>query len=374
MPLIAFKGLDSDNVLNRSEVINKICEIYKEIVGVDTCDMETSLDDLEQTVKEEIIAKASAYYNCEIETASIHTCGDLVGWIMDHDGATTGDLLRMNLWNSNPMNEAYDVLRTASYLCAQGYSAEGFLGKIGDVFLSMANTFKTNVFKFTKALKRSEMRLFNDGNFFLCKQVDSSQFTAVMDIDVDIPTGMITTYANAVRYIGSVYEQLDALNYGINVKDAIAEVRYKLYNNNLDPTKSFSPSNLVAGKDAVLKKAVDEQKKCYKDNGPCVKIKFKSAYSSMDEFAKVKSSLLDMEGRLQDVNKFVNVMDDTSATIGDITNYLQQCQLPPQFIRMLADSIRIVGASFDLYGQTVMRQMALEHNHIINYQNLYKLL
>ena len=372
MPLInLFDGLNQGDGLNQSDVIAKVFEIYKAVADVDDCDADSDLDELGEDVKSEILSKVGAYYNIEIDRNEVHTCGELVQYVMKHDGETTDDILRKG-WSSNEMLQGYANLKMINNFMDMGHSTEGFLGKIADAFLAMTNTFKTNVFKFTKALKRSEMRIFSDGNTFLCRDVDKAPFTAFMNRDVDIPTGMITTYANSVEYVKAVYDQLDAINYGSTVLGVLKELRYKMYNNQLNLEQGFSPAKQVSDKETVIKWAEATQKKCYKDHGAAPKMKFKSAYASMEEFAGIKDKLLGMESKLQDVNKFVDQMDDISLVIGDMTTHIENNAVPSPFIKNLSDGVRVVGASFDLYGQTAMRQMALEHNHIINYINLYK--
>ena len=367
-----FNGLDEGNDgLRQSDVIDKVFEIYKAEADADTCDADSDLDELGEDIKSRIIAKVGAYYNIEIDRNEVHTCGELVHYVMTHQGETTADILK-NSWDSSGMLQSYENLLTLKELAAMGHSTEGFLGKLADNFLAMVNTFKTNVFKFTKALKRSEMRIFVEGNYFLCRDVDKEPFTKFMDMDVDIPTGMITTYSNAVDYVTGVYDQLDALNYGSTILGTLKELRYKLYNNNPSGLTSFSVARGVAEKERVLKWALSVQQKCYKDHGAAPKMKFKKAYASMEEFVGIKDKLLSLETKLQDVDKFVDNMDDISLVIGDMTNYIESNTVPQTFIKGLADGTRIVGASFDLYGQTAMRQMALEHNHILNYINLYK--
>jgi len=367
-----FNGLNEGNDgLNQSDVIEKVFEIYKAEADVDECDADSDLDELGEEIKAKIVAKVAAYYNMEIDRNEVHTCGELVQYVMTHDGETTANILK-NEWCSTEMLQLYANLRTIKQFAEMGHSTEGFLGKIADNFLSMANTFKTNVFKFTKALKRSEMRIFVEGNYFLCRDVDKEPFTSFMNMDVDIPTGMITKYINTVEYISAVYDQIDALNYGSNVLNTLKELRYKLYNNQSNVLTNFAPAKTIAEKEKVLKWAASTQVKCYKDKGAAPKMKFKAAYGSMEEFASIKDKLLNMETRLQSVDKFVDQMDDISLVIGDLTNHIENNSVPASFINGLSDGIRVVGASFDLYGQTAMRQMALEHNHIINYINLYK--
>lgn len=367
-----FDGLNEGNDgLNQSDVIEKVFEIYKSVVDVDDCSADSDLDEIGEDLKSEIISKVASYYNIEIDRNDVHTCGELVQYVLTHDGETTADILR-NVWSSDEMLQGYANLRMVNRFVEMGHSTEGFLGKIADTFLSMSNTFKTNVFKFTKALKRSELRMFVEGNRFLCKDVDKAPFTAFMDKDVDIPTGMITKYANSVEYVTAVYDQLDALNYGTNVVGVLKELRYKMYNNKLGESIDFGPARQVAEKERILKWAATMQTKCYKDHGAAPKMKFKNAYSSMEEFAGIKDKLLCIESRLQDVNKFVDQMDDISLVVGDMTTHIENNRVAPTFIKNLSDGIHVVGASFDLYGQTAMRHMALEHNHTINYINLYK--
>ena len=372
MHIKAFDGLDEGNDgLNKSDVIEKVFEVYKDVVDTDTCDVDSDLDEIGEDLKAKIIAKIGSYYNIEINRNDVHTCGELIDYVMSHDGETTADILK-NVWSSNEMLQGYANLRMINKFADMGHSTEGFLGKIADAFLSMANTFKTNVFKFTKALKRSELRMFVDGNYFLCRDVEQTPFTTFMNKDVDIPTGMITKYANTVEYIKAVYDQLDALNYSTNVLDTMKELRYKMYNNQLNVSNGFGPARQVAEKEKILKWAAATQTKCYKEHGAAPKMKFKEAYASMDEFSNIKDQLLSVESKLQEVDKCVEQMDDISLVIGDMTAHIENNPLPPPFIKNLSDGVRIVGASFDLYGQTAMRHMALEHNHVINYINLYK--
>ena len=367
-----FNGLDYGCSLSRADVTEKVCEIYKTVADVETCSLESSLDDLDDDTKSQIVARISEYYNITIPEDSVHNCADLVQFVLSNDGETIGDILNKNSWCSSEMLALTEQLAVASDLTKGGYAQEGLIGRIGDAIISMANTFKTNVFKFTKALKRSEMRIFSDGNLFLCKSVEKEPFTTFMDKDVDIPTGMITSYENATEYVSAVYEQLDAMNYGNSVLDALKGLRYKLYNNQLSSAPNFEPARQVMEKEKVIKWAATMQQKCYKDSRVAPKMKFKEAYASMEEFSKIKGKLLSMEDKLQAVDKLVDVMDDTSLVVSDVTNNIEENRLPSTFIKSLADGIRIVGTSFDLYGQTAMRQMALEHNHVINYLNLYK--
>ena len=151
-----FDGLNEGNDgLNQSDVIEKVFEIYKSVVDVDDCSADSDLDEIGEDLKSEIISKVASYYNIEIDRNDVHTCGELVQYVLTHDGETTANILR-NVWSSDEMLQGYANLRMVNRFVEMGHSTEGFLGKIADTFLSMSNTFKTNVFKFTKALKRRE--------------------------------------------------------------------------------------------------------------------------------------------------------------------------------------------------------------------------
>lgn len=362
-------GLDDCSTgLKIREVVDKVFAVYKEISKSDSCTAETVLND---TTKVHMLSILSDYYHTDLSNANANTCAELANAILSSDGETLADMVNKS-WDSSEMLAPSAHLQAIATSSRVQYSTEGFLGEIADAILSIANTFKTNVFKFTKALKRSEMRIFVDGNLFLCKDVDGRSYMDVMEKTVDVPTGMITTYANSVEYIKAVYDQLDALSYGKDVLRSLNDFRYRLCNNNFHGTIDFPAARAIAAKEKVLKWAALTQLKCYKDKGAATKVKFKDAYISMEEFASIRGALIDMEHNLQDVDKLVDTIDDISETLGDITSYVKDADIPKKMISELADITRIVGACFDLYGQTAMRQMALEHNHIMNYINLYK--
>jgi hypothetical protein len=256
-----------------------------------------------------------------------------------------------------------------------GYSNESFFSGLSDVLLGMVNTFKANVFRFTKSIKRSELRLFSDNHVNLCAEVERTDYLKLKDMRVDAPCGLNGTFATAVEYIEAVYTQLDATNYIDSVQADLARILYQLSNNNFKDTEIPS-TKFSEDKAKVVKWAEATGKKIFTDKNSTGKVAFKTVYGSMQEFASVRSKLLMLEPRLQEVNAFSDKLDQLSATLGNITNVVgaRQDQLPPKFLKDLAASIRAAGECFDLFGQNVMRQMSLEHNHVLNYLNLYKAL
>lgn len=239
-----------------------------------------------------------------------------------------------------------------------------FIG-VTDVFLKIGNTFKTNIFKFYKDLKRSEMRYYYESHTTMCLKAESVPITQVTNIDVPIPSGMKGPYQNACMSLEQVYTVLDIQAYGQGVLSALIDFRRKLmrsedYKNTLVPM-----TNLVKQRESslnLLKSSVD---KVFTEQRTPLEVKFTSVYKTMKEFKDIRLALLDMEKYLAATNSLVKLVDDIDTVLADITSYLTEDQeIDKGLITDMINIVKYMGVSFDIYGTTTTRQMAVEHNHI----------
>ena len=357
------------------DITSAVMSAYNRVTGDNETSVDASLDDLEPSEKDKIIGEVSSHFNLPIDdTSSIHTCNDLIQYVYGHDAQTTSDILRKNTWVRDEFIAGCEQLWMLKTATNRDYSTEGFITKIGDCFLAMANAFKTNIFKFWKSLKRSEIHTFSDSNVLMAKQVDGTDFTTFMDVQVDQPTGMKCKYVDAVEAVKGIYEQLDAYNYICTVAEEMKGVQYKLFNNQMNFSSAAFPLHQQQEKNKTLAWAEKIDTACYPSR-TFDRPKFKQVYASMHEFASVRKELLDLEIHLQNINSFVDKVDGISSALSDMqTHTLQLENVPKQFITQLAEAIRLTAKCADVYGQNCMRQLALEHNQVINYYNLYKLL
>lgn len=366
-----------------STVREKIEMIYQTISGCTGPIDPTEPLNLTKEQRSEFQQQVISAFSIEVEPTELASFGDTIEHVAqfvwsrlpDCNGGSETDLL----WESTEKLRAkIDI--TLKMLDGYGVSEEGlasgllkvFIG-VTDLFLKIGNTFKTNVFKFFKSLKRSEIRFYWESHMLLCKKVEQEAYTKYMDLRIPVPSGMVATYPDAINYIKEVYEMIDLLRYGEAIYDELLNIRRQMTRSQDIYRQGFKPTAKAAVlKEQQLKKILSEQSKYFSDKNTGER-PFKEVFGSMQEFMSCRSALLEMEKYLGDTNAVVHLLDNIYGVIGDITGYLTEDQeVDKLFISDLAQTIRLLATSFDVYGTCVVRQMALEHNVILVYQLLYK--
>lgn len=239
-----------------------------------------------------------------------------------------------------------------------------FIG-VTDTFLRIGNTFKTNIFKFYKDLKRSEMRYYYESHTTMCLKAESIPITQVTNLDVPIPSGMKGTYQTACMSLEQVYTVLDIQSYGQGVLAALIDFRRKLMRSEDYKSALVPMTNLVKQRETSLNSLKGSVDKVFTEQKTPMDVKFMSVYKTMKEFKDVRLSLLDMEKYLAATNSLVKLVDDIDTVLADITSYLTEDQeIDKALVTDMINIVKYMGVSFDIYGTTTTRQMAVEHNHI----------
>ena len=239
-----------------------------------------------------------------------------------------------------------------------------FIG-VTDVFLKIGNTFKTNIFKFYKDLKRSEMRYYYESHTTMCLKAESLPITQLTSIQVPIPSGMQGTYQNACMTLQQAYEMLDILSYGQGVLAALIDFRRKLTRSEDYKSTLIPMTNLVNQRGNSLNNLKSTVDKVFTQKNTPLEVKFTDVYKTMKEFKDTRLSLLDMETYLANTNRLVKLVDDIDTVLADITSYLtEDKEVDKALVNDMINIVRYMGVSFDIYGATSTKQMAVEHNHI----------
>lgn len=239
-----------------------------------------------------------------------------------------------------------------------------FIG-VTDTFLRIGNTFKTNIFKFYKDLKRSEMRYYYESHTTMCLKAESIPITQVTSLDVPIPSGMKDTYQSACMSLEQVYTVLDIQSYGQGVLAALIDFRRKLMRSEDYKSTLVPMTNLVKQRETSLNTLKSSMDKVFTEQKTPMDVKFLSVYKTMKEFKDTRLALLDMEKYLAATNSLVKLVDDIDTVLADITSYLtEDKEIDKPLVTDMINIVKYMGVSFDIYGVTTTRQMAVEHNHI----------
>lgn len=277
-------------------------------------------------------------------------------------------------WNSDALYQDlrklevyHNYIRTLDTTSTEGIGTgllKIFIG-VTDVFLKIGNTFKTNIFKFYKDLKRSEMRYYYESHTTMCLKAESIPITQVTNLDIPIPSGMKGTYQNACMSLEQVYTVLDIQAYGQGVLAALIDFRRKLMRSEDYKSTLVPMTNLVKQRETSLNSLKGSVDKVFTEQKTPMDVKFMSVYKTMKEFKDVRLSLLDMEKYLAATNGLVKMVDDIDTVLADITSYLTEDQeIDKALVTDMINIVKYMGVSFDIYGTTTTRQMAVEHNHI----------
>lgn len=259
-------------------------------------------------------------------------------------------------------------------------STEGFgiatlkaLAGLTDLFGRLAMTLKTNVFRFYKNTKRSEMKFYSDSHLASIRIIEGLSYDKVMNLDIPVPSGMLCTYAKGCTAVTAVYNSLDMVNTAKMLYKACTDI-YRMMSLN-DPAYQKALDNvfrLMESRKKGITASIDVANKCFTQQRTG-EVKFSKAYASMKEFKDVRLSLLDMEGRLQSVGDLIALIEDTDGVLDNVTSYVTENEgaVSAAFLERLANTIKTLAWFYESYGNNATRQMGLEHNHILVMDKVY---
>ena len=365
-----------------SEVEDTVIRLYKEVVSTnEEVTTETSLTDMTDEEYGKFMDLVCAEYNITYnsENDRFANIAQVVEYVVNETEASAENLFS---WDSHEFQEVQKRIDVAlEMLEGYGVSEEGigtgllkvFVG-VADLFIRVGNTFKTNLFKFYKDLKRSEIRYFYESHLLMCKTVEGRPYQDFMNEQISVPTGMISPYKKAIDYIDSVYGVLDLNAYAKALYDNLVDIRRQMTRGEVAYKRGFTATAQSATMlTNTLRNIVAKQTQVFTDKTQSGTKQFKTVFGSMADFKDARVKLIDMEEYLQNTKSLIDQIDITDTIIGDITSYLTEDEeVDKKFIEQLAVTIKFLATAFDVYGTCAMRQMALEHNLILVYEQLYK--
>lgn len=248
-----------------------------------------------------------------------------------------------------------------------------FFVAIADTFTGLLNTFKTNALKFAKPLKRSEIREFVESNKMKTWTVYRIPYDKLAEFMLDVPAHLDGTYLNAIKTVDAVYVKMDAINTAKIAINSFTEIFKNISANSADTLKQVTDLNaLLANKVKITKEAVILCQKNFSGK-LMLKVPFKQVFESVQEVEASTDALMEMEPRLQDANELKEMIGKMEGILKGICEVIEDSNvnLTTKAIIDLGEVAKGLALIFDSYGMAATRQMALEHNHILNINNIY---
>lgn len=247
---------------------------------------------------------------------------------------------------------------------------------VADVFIRIGNTFSTNVFKFAKKLKRSELKYYTESNRLLVAAVEGTPIVKFVNQQVYMPTGMTSEYLTAIDNVDKIFKQLsinDVLKTTLNKLD---DVQHLVINNDAKvSTLMTNQAILVNSLQQQLKPTIQTNKQIFTTDKSPETVAFTKAYKNMTDFKMVRERLNKLEPNLNSTMKLADTLESADARITSLINFLNSYQsdiITRSFVLHLIDVVKFLGVGFELQGNTAQQQMILEHNHVLNIDKLYK--
>ena len=266
-------------------------------------------------------------------------------------------------------------------LSSQESLAGNFLGRafvsLCDTFTGLIATFVTNITKIHKKLKRSELNEFVQSNRMKVNVVCNQLKTTVGDIKVYAPAGMNVTYCEAIDTLSLIYTQLNAVETARTMLTALQEIFSQLSAGDKSASKNIASASNYIG--TIVRGSKEAVLKCQKDFGSdrADTVVWHKVYPALTDISRSVNKLLAMESRLQDVHKLVEMAESMEAVVKGILGLVKEKKLDElpvnsRDLNNIGETAKSVALIFDSYSLAATRQMALEHNTVLNINALFK--
>lgn len=266
-------------------------------------------------------------------------------------------------------------------LSSQESLAGNFLGRafvaLCDTFTGLIATFTTNISKFHKKLKRSELNEFVQSNRMKVNVVCNQLKMATNDVKVYAPAGMNVTYCEAIDTLSLIYTQLNAVETARTMLTALQEIFNQLSSGDKSASKNIASASNYIG--TIVRGSKEAVLKCQKDFGSdrSDTVVWHKVYPALTDIGRSVNKLLDMESRLQDVHTLVQMAENMEAVVKGILGLVKDKKLDDipvntRDLNNIGETAKSVALIFDSYSLAATRQMSLEHNTVLNINALFK--
>lgn len=264
-----------------------------------------------------------------------------------------------------------DVLESMTDSSQEGFGTmlKRALISTGDLFCRMGNSFKASITRMGYDTKRSEIKMFWDGNRGKVAQVEGSTFDKFQELTVDIPTGMNNSYLVTINELTDIYNELDLYSFASTSSKYFNDSLLEINRQTGDVPKIDNFIQVIRNRDIILKKLVTSLGKLFSNDKDHDTAIFKEVYENMQAFKNTREKLLGLQIRIDESNRLNDLVDSMEKTLTDIQACVEtDDQISKEFVQNLLEITKYMSEACSLYGETVSYQLALEHNHVLNLQ------
>ena len=249
------------------------------------------------------------------------------------------------------------------------------LRKVNDSCGQILHTFKTNIFRGFKKVKRSELRFYYDSNKSKVKSVEKINYDKLMEISVPSPTGMITEYIKPVNATTDYFRNLLLKS---TLKNTIKDLTTIYKELSKETIKYDLIDSLVKKLDYSplknkLKSKYDIFINCYNNRANNTDRPFTELFKNMAQMKEVRETLLSNESYVllsPEVEKDSEKIYTLLTNIEELMK-LERINVSKSMVLGMVNTVEFLADYVSSYGNMVKNVMVLEHNLINDYNMIY---
>ena len=225
--------------------------------------------------------------------------------------------------------------------------------------MHIVNTFKTNIFKFYKNLKRTELRYFHESNTASIRRILSFDYELLSQMQVPVPDKLGTTYYTATEAGMNCLSVMNMKERSMAFVSLVNNLKSSVLSGQTIEIMEFGDQTDLGN----IQKSFQKFNLCFTGKRTNT-IDFATVFPTMEEFKNTDMLLMKSENYQYEVNEINNNLEACEARMNEILSFLNQRvgNISKQDLIVLSDTCMTLAKLFDLYGVTIQDITRLEHN------------
>lgn len=230
---------------------------------------------------------------------------------------------------------------------------------IVNIVMHIVNTFKTNIFKFYKNLKRTELRYFHESNVASIRRILSFDYELLSQMQVPVPDKLGTTYYAATEAGMNCLSVMNMKERSMAFVSLTNNLKTSILSGQTIEIMEFGDQTDLGN----IQKSFQKFNLCFTGRKTNT-IDFATVFPTMEEFKNTDMLLMKSENYQYEVNEINNNLEACEARMNEILSFLNQGvgNISKQDLIVLSDTCMTLAKLFDLYGVTIQDITRLEHN------------
>jgi len=255
---------------------------------------------------------------------------------------------------------------------------EGLIRILSDILDSIMGIFTnllTQVTKFTKLVKQSELKAYVQSNRLNVRRLNKLNYTDIRKIEIPEITGMKCNYPLFSKNMAELVTSLDV--------EHTAKVGVQSYKNMLEHISNDNMSNIVTNitelktvfnndfltkKDKMLRSIFDAKEQKVKD------VPFFEHFNSMGEFVDIVEETIEVSNIYDDIKNATKSLEKMTLYLDKIIAILEdgEVKVDKKALKELHSMAYTTASTFEMYGRIVVIYNRLEHHLTMIYKELDK--